>query len=233
MDGSQQAGLAMSKNYPKRRGGGALVAALAVCLCVARVEATGVLYQFGNASQVQNIIQPAVSPLINGSVVFSGAATMDAPFPSATEFTSIFGTGSNTNPSVVGTSGDYSPVPIGTLALFTPFTFSPLSSSSTNFTLWSFGLGATSYSFFATAVTSVFENANFLNITGTGIASITGFSDTAGTWTITSTGAGQSPTFSFGAGSTAVPEPSTVALLVFLTFVTWVFLNRASARRQP
>jgi hypothetical protein len=61
----------------------------------------------------------------------------------------------------------------------------------------------------------VSQSATFLNITGFGTASGNGFDPTPGTWSFTSSDSnGQNQTtFGFQAQSTAVPEPSTVALL--------------------
>ncbi len=213
----------------RKTGVGGLAAVMAIWLCGATANATGMLYEFGNVTSASPVAQPAIDPPpIDGSIVFSGAATLNAPLPSATSFTSIFGVGSNPDPSVVGESGDYNSVTLGTQATFTPFTFIP---AATDFTLWSFMFGGATYSFEATTGMSVFENANFLNISGNGIASITGFADTSGTWSITSTGAGASPTFSFGAGSVAVPEPSTFALLIFLAPLCWILLRRPSTKQ--
>jgi hypothetical protein len=56
------------------------------------------------------------------------------------------------------------------------------------------------------------QNADFLNMEGTGVAHVTGYADAQGTWSITLTGAG--PTFAFGEQTTIVPEPSSLALLL-------------------
>jgi PEP-CTERM motif len=60
----------------------------------------------------------------------------------------------------------------------------------------------------------VSQSSTFLNVTGVGTASGNGFDPTPGLWTFTSTNSSGSnnPTFSFQS-QTAVPEPSTVALL--------------------
>ncbi|HHY87004.1 MAG TPA: PEP-CTERM sorting domain-containing protein [Verrucomicrobia bacterium] len=66
-------------------------------------------------------------------------------------------------------------------------------------------------------------NCLFLNIEGTGIAYITGFEPTPGTWTITQTGTG--PVFTFGS-SMVIPEPSSATLLVCLGSLVWFVRRR-------
>jgi hypothetical protein len=206
----------------------AIIMAAGIWFCCVNTEATGVFYQLG----AQTISSPAVvpPPSIGGSITFAGGANLNAPLGSATGFTNIFGVGANPDPNVLGTSGDYSSVPDGTFAMFTPFTFSPLSSASSDFTLWSFMVGPVDYSFLATSVAFVYQDANVLNIAGDGIAHIDGFSDTTGTWTITDTGTGESPVFTFGAGATVVPEPSTFALIVSFTPFCSAFVSRARTK---
>lgn len=60
-----------------------------------------------------------------------------------------------------------------------------------------FTIGSATYSFDATSMTVTHPNATTVNITGSGIAHITGFADTLGTWTVTATGSGVD--FTFGA----------------------------------
>jgi hypothetical protein len=173
-------------------------------------------------------VMGAAPPFINGDIQFNGGATLDTGnLATATAFTSIFGPGGpSTMPQVLGggsQTGAYAGVPDNTLVSFSTFSFA---SSGPVTPLWSFSVGTTSYSFDATSVTVAFQNSQFLDITGTGTASITGYSDTSGVWEVTDSGAGGTPVFTFGAATdlsgNPAPEPSTTALLLVFLPVAWV-----------
>ena len=170
------------------------------------------------------IAQAQSGPPFSGTISFDGVATLNAPLGSATNFTSIFGiSGPSSKPQVIyAPTGNYTVVPVSTPVTFDPFTFGPTTSSaSTDFTLWSFSLGSTNYSFEVTSETHLSESCMFLNIAGTGVAYVDGFSYSNATWEITETGNG--PNLTFGASTTIpavsetpVPEPSALALLSVL-----------------
>jgi hypothetical protein len=172
---------------------------------------------------------------INGDISFVGGATLNGPLASATAFTDIFGpAGTGTLPQVQGSSqtGDYASVPTGTLTAFPVFSFNPPPGSS--FPLWTFTVGVITYSFQADpAITIDLQNSRFLDIEGTGTASISGgaYYPTAGTWSIVDTGLGSSPVFTFGADAELagppVPEPSVFALLVSFVPIIGAFAYRA------
>jgi len=129
-------------------------------------------------------------------------------------------------------TGDYASVATGTMVTFPPFTFVPSPGSS--FPLWSFSYGGINYSFQADpAITIDYQSSRFLDIEGTGTASISGgaYYPTAGTWSIVDTGLGSSPVFTFGADAEVagppVPEPSVFALLVSFVPVIGAFAYRA------
>lgn len=111
-----------------------------------------------------------------------------------------------------GTSPDTSTPAAYTL----PLVFQP--QNSTPFTLWSFTSAGKTYSFETTKwnPNAVINSggSQFLNLSGQGIASITGYNDTPGTWSIAITSSGSSK-FDFETANSAspVPEPSTLFLL--------------------
>jgi len=165
---------------------------------------------------------------ITGDIQFNGGATLNTGnLATATAFTSIFGPGGpSTMPQVLGggtQTGAYAGVPDATPVSFSTFSFA---SSGSVTPLWSFMVGATSYSFDATSVTVAFQDSQFLDITGTGTAHITGFNDTSGVWEVTDTGVGGVPVFTFGAATdlsgNPAPEPATTALLLMFLPVAWV-----------
>jgi len=144
---------------------------------------------------------------IDGTINFDGEATTNSGnLATATSFTSIIGT-----MVVPQETGSYAAIPAVTPVTFTPFSFSAAGVTP----LWTLTLAGITYSFNATSIGVDAQNANFLNISGTGIASITGDTSTAGTWSITDTSVGGSPTFTFGADS-VVPDSGVTALLILL-----------------
>ena len=108
---------------------------------------------------------------------------------------------------VDGATGDFAAAGItnGDTGFMQDFSFNPL--PSTVDPLWSIA----GFSFSLTNISIVFQNNAFLILSGSGIVSRAGFEDTNGSWSLT---ANQADTlFNFSAGSTAVPEPGTLALL--------------------
>ena len=142
---------------------------------------------------------------ISGAISFSGDTTLDfANLNSATKFLTF------TSVEVESVEGAYTPVPLGTAATFTPFRFRTPPAASV-IPLWTFTIGPTIYSLDATSLGVAFSNASSIVVSGIGMAHITGYLDTVGSWTISANNAGQ--TFSFSASSTTVPEPATMMLL--------------------
>ena len=159
---------------------------------------------------------------INGQISFTGGAFLNGPLASATAFTNFSGV------TVQGLSqtGNYSSVPALTPATFSIFTFNPAPLSVNP--LWTFTIGPTTYSFTATSISIAFQNPLFLELTGNGTASITGFTDTLGTWAITDTGTG--PQFTFGANVNVVPEPSALALILGFVPIALAFRSKAKSK---
>ena len=108
---------------------------------------------------------------------------------------------------VTGAFGDY----VGTLGSFVDFNdfvFDPLAP---NTQLWTFSSGGNAYSFSMSTIAIVSQTSNSISLEGTGIASITGFDDTSGDFTITLNQNRQA--FSFSSSATAVvPVPPAVLL---------------------
>ncbi len=128
--------------------------------------------------------------------------------------------------------GTYASVPDFTLTSFKPFSFS----ASNVYPLWTFTVAGLTYSFDATSMMVNTKNSHFINITGTGYASVTGYADSPGTFSITLTdarGSESNKTYTFGASFTAsrVPETASMALLIGLGF-SGVFLSLRKRRRR-
>jgi hypothetical protein len=158
---------------------------------------------------------------ITGSLSFTGGADVTGGtngLSTATAYTGFFGSGSGGKPVVLGgsQSGSYATVPTGTAVTFFPFTFLPFTSPQE---LWTFSVGPTTYSFTATTLTDMDPSTPFLNLQGTGMLSISGFTDTTAKWTYTDTGSGPGTAFNFGASIVATPEPSTASLMIVLALV--------------
>jgi hypothetical protein len=110
---------------------------------------------------------------------------------------------------VLQDSGSFSSIAPGTnVTMAAPWIFNP---STNTPSLWSVG----GFTFDLTSSVIVSQSATFLNITGLGTISGNGFDTTPGTFSFTASDSnGQNQTtFGFQAQSTAVPEPSTLALL--------------------
>jgi hypothetical protein len=179
----------------------------------------------------------SASPIpITGSISFLGNATVNTgDLATATSFTSF------DTDTVNQTSGAYLAVPAltgdpvtfpatgftfrstaGTSQSGTLFSSMPVAAPLTTLPLWTFTTAAgVTYDFSAMGTINVTQNSQFLNISGQGIADITGggtnFAATDGQWTIQETNTGAA--FSFGAtsGETApAPDGTATSLLISL-----------------
>ena len=177
----------------------------------------------------------AVTPTVFGATIlgdveFAGTALLNDTLTTATAFTSFVGvqisdgTGSYEAPALVSDS---------TSVTVTAFSFGSGSYSMTPVSpvvdpLWTFSVGGTTYSFKLSAM-SVFRSPQFLNISGVGAASITGYDDTPATFALSSTQSTGSPglsitfTMTSTAIDTTIPEPGALSLLgvVLLGLVGW------------
>ncbi len=142
---------------------------------------------------------------ITGSIDFGGVVTFD---------TMSLGTATRVNvwnsSFVLQDSGSFSSIAPGTnVTMAAPWIFNP---STATPSLWSVG----GFRFDLSTAVIVSQSATFLNVTGFGTLSGSGFDPTPGTYSFTvSDSSGQEQaTFGFQAQSTAVPEPSTISLLL-------------------
>jgi len=124
-----------------------------------------------------NLNVRAAQQFINGDIGFFGSLNLDAPWVIATATTGYSHVTAN------GFDGNYTNIPSQTSVSFTPFTFNPADGSVIS--LWSCTNNGVTYSVDATSMTLVnpdYASSGFLNIRGSGIAHVTGFADTPGTW---------------------------------------------------
>jgi hypothetical protein len=147
----------------------------------------------------------AALQLIQGGLSFGGGYSL----PTAKTLGNTTSFDSFINPKVVGGgSFDFSALTDGMAISMSGFGWSPFIN---NTTLWSKTIGTTVYSFNMTSLVIDTQSDDNLTIEGTGIAKITGFTDTAGTWVLTANTKNQ--TFSFsGSSGVNVPEPLTLIL---------------------
>jgi len=167
---------------------------------------------------------------LSGSIGFTGSAELDSTsLAGATKFTNITAT-------VLGgsQSGDYASVPTGLDVDWTLFTFSPEQVPVEP--LWSFTSEGILYRFNATSMTVVLNTGGpqpFLNISGEGIAFITDFDPTPGTWSLTVTAGelGNEARFTFGAGVNvpSVPDGGATGILAGLAVCGLIAFRKITA----
>ncbi len=164
---------------------------------------------------------------ISGDISFAGSAVLNGKVPVSTAFSSFSGVtvGMGTQ------TGDYTTTD-GASATFSGFTFESGGLPATvgaPFTLWSFVSGTSTYDFKVSSLTSVSKATSAgitsLTISGTGIAQITGFTDTAGSFTLQLSG--KKTKVTFASYATAVPEPTSWALVSGLGLAGFAFYRRA------
>ena len=163
---------------------------------------------------------------IQGTIDFNGAATTDSgDLANAHAFTSFSGVTVATAPAP---SGSYSGT-AGQAVTMNGFTFNPPGGVSP---LWTFTVGAVTYSFNLGTSHVVTQTAAFLNVTGTGTANITGFDPTPGTFSITLVGSG-SPQAQFSFTSeTSVPDGGSAVALMGIALTGIEALRRKLGARK-
>ena len=135
---------------------------------------------------------------INGSITIRGGAELNTgSVNTATQVTNWLN-GNNQPPTVVSRSGSFASVSAGapvTMAAPWNFNSGPLPA------LWSVG----GFTFNLTASSIVMQANGFLNVSGTGTISGTGFNATSGTWKFSTQNPPANNVFSFSASTTATP----------------------------
>jgi hypothetical protein len=152
----------------------------------------------------------AGATLITGDISLSGTSSTDnANLALATAFTSF----SNVVVSTTGGSGSYTPALSGQSATMTTFTFSPSFSPDPLVPLWTFTYSGSTYSFNATSLVVSSSIPDSITMGGTGMAYITGFNATPGTWVLSANDASGTESFSLSTQISSVPVPA--AMLLF------------------
>lgn len=174
-----------------------IVAGIALCALSSAASAVSISggIAFGAA--------PGASWLPTGGTGIADATGIDFIPAAAGALSGFSGQVTNTGAA----TSDYSGT-LGTGVTFADFTFAPLTNPSS---LWSFTSGGLNYSFDMTTVTIELQNAGAITLSGNGLANITGFDETNGTWRLSLDNV--SSVFSFSSTASVVPEPALVLLL--------------------
>ncbi|MEM7081372.1 MAG: PEP-CTERM sorting domain-containing protein [Pseudomonadota bacterium] len=148
---------------------------------------------------------PAMAGFIEGGIGFGGlfTPTGGTGLGDATGISFGFST-------VTTATGDFAPA-AGEFASFNDLDFNPANTPITP--LWSVTAGGINYAFDLLDISLDFQDADEINLSGTGILSATGFDDTAGTWTFSGQNGSVFFTFSSITIAESVSEPSTLLLL--------------------
>jgi hypothetical protein len=149
---------------------------------------------------------------ITGEVSFDGTITFNSTdVATATTIASF----ENERVSASTQVGSYAPIPDNTLATFAePINFTTFSGPLAE--LWKVTSGGLTYSFDLNSLAVIFQGPGFLNLSGQGMARITGFDPTPGVWRLTAQEGNQR--FSFSASSavvsTGVPDGGSTLILM-------------------
>ena len=119
-----------------------------------------------------------------------------------------------TDPFISSETGVYTSAPLATTTTFNGFQFNPPVASVSP--LWSFSVGAINYSFDATTVSAYYDaTLRQWDIGGDGIAMVSGYSATPGTWNVNLSQSGATIVFdSSAAASPSVPDGGSTMLLL-------------------
>ena len=150
---------------------------------------------------------------ITGAIEFFGSSTASGASGQGLTTTISF-----TNPwHTLATTGSYNGVLTGTVTTFNGFSFmndgTAATLIATDTPIWTFNFGGNTYSFDLNVLTSGHVEPGAMAFTGTGIAHITGFTDSSASFALQGAGNGFDFTLSSSTTST-IPEGSTTVLLV-------------------
>jgi hypothetical protein len=150
---------------------------------------------------------------ITGSIEFAGSTTASGPSggaPVTMHFIDPWQT--------VAGSGSYAGIPAETATMFNDLSFIGDGIAATllgpDMPIWTFTIGATTYSFDLAALTNGHVGAGMMDFSGTGIAHITGFDDIPASFALQ--GAGTNFDFILSSSTTATSTPeggTTLAML--------------------
>lgn len=145
---------------------------------------------------------------IDGAISFSGTSVQDVSDLSVAttlyDFTDVV-------VSTTGGAGSYTPALINQPVDFSDIVFRPTTGPIDD--LWKFDAFGKTYSFDVTEYDVTYSSDTTLVLEGSGIAHITGFEDTFGTWSLTANAAAGTSSFSASTMAAPVPEPATMVLL--------------------
>src|SRR5437588_4474665 len=163
------------------------------------------------------LISSAQAVPITGLLNIGGSATFDTTSLATTTRVTAFGSDVATGS---GNTGSFSAIPASVpVSMAGTYIFNP---STPTPALWSVTFGGSTFTFNLSSSSIVLQNANFLNVRGTGTILGTGFDPTPGVWNFTSQDAAgglavpATMTFTFSANTAALGVPDsgmTVALL--------------------
>ena len=164
-----------------------------------------------------NLIMGSIGFGADGVTVNNSSLAMATSFDVASPFTTI-------------ETGDYASVPLNTDVTFNGFVFNPPAGSVTP--LWTFDVGSTVYSFDATSVSSYYNSTlEQWDIGGNGLAMITDYGTTKGTWNVNLSQSGESFVFDASSASVAsVRDTSSTMTLLGCAFVGLGALGRKVRR---
>lgn len=166
------------------------------------------------------------TPIV-GEITFNGGTIVlgDSANNITTNVTSATQILGYTGPQSVNTTSGHYVGATGSVT-FSTFKFS----DSGVLPLWTLSVGPTTYSFDATNIVNnsfISGGSNFLNLSGSGIAHITGLTSSVGIWSLTSTST--STKFTFGA-TTSVPDAASTVVLIGLGLLAIGFAARGKRR---
>ena len=182
------------------------------------VAAFGVLMAMGTRAEATPI---------TGSVTFGGVIA-DTNFLTTNSIDVVNETAVVTCAQLGLCDGSYAPLNLnfvnGTVlnAQYKDFTFNPLPGGGYN-PLWSFNYSGTAYAFNLLNITSIERSVNGILLTGTGLATITGFDNTAATWSFSADKTGR---FAFSSTTTAVPDAGTTGVLLGMAVLSLAMVRR-------